>query len=376
MHFKIKKEIFLEQLLKIQKIIPNKTFFPIFLGIKLKIKKNFLILESTDGNTSIKIKIKNESLKIKEEGSLLISGKYFIEIIKKINSDYIEMIKTENNSLTIKTKLLEYNLKLMNLNYFPKINFFLEFKEKIEIKSNIFKKIIKEIKISASKDEKKSILTGVNFVYQKPFLKVLSTDYFRLSQKKIKLDFDYKNFNIVIHYKILEELSKILEYYENDNLQIYFNSKKMFLKTDNLFFQTILLEGEFPKTQEILENNFINKIKLDKEKLIKTLERVSFISNKDVNDVNVVKLKIKKEKKVEISSYNDEIGNIIEEILPLENISAKEIEISFNAKYLEDILKVFLVKEITISFQSAFKPFIITSFEDKTSLHLILPLIN
>ncbi|MFP7699547.1 MAG: DNA polymerase III subunit beta [Candidatus Phytoplasma pyri] len=374
MHFKIKKEIFLEQLLKIQKIIPHKTFFPIFLGIKIKIKKNFLILESTDGNTSIKIK--NKDLKIKEEGSLLISGKYFIEIIKKINSDFIEMIKTENNSLNIKTQLLEYKLKLMNLNYFPKINFFLEFKEKIEIKGNIFKKIIKEIKISAAKDEKKTILTGVNFIYQKPFLKVLSTDYFRLSQKKIKLDFDYKNFNIVIHYKILEELSKILEYYENDILQIYFNSKKMFLKTDNLFFQTTLLEGEFPKTQEILENNFINKIKLNKEKLIKTLERVSFISNKDINDISIVKLKIKKEKKIEISSYNDEIGNIVEEILPLEEIIAEEIEISFNAKYLEDILKVFLVKEITISFQSALKPFIITSSEDPTSLHLILPLLN
>ncbi|WP_374695464.1 hypothetical protein ACEW7V_00010 [Areca yellow leaf disease phytoplasma] len=47
--------------------------------------------------------------------------------------------------------------------------------------------------------------------------------------------------------KSLEELSKILEHCQSKYLKIYSDTQKIFLEIDNLWFQTSLLEGNYPQ---------------------------------------------------------------------------------------------------------------------------------
>ncbi|KND62495.1 DNA polymerase III beta subunit, partial [Candidatus Phytoplasma phoenicium] len=136
MNFEIKTEIFLHYLLQIQRIIPQKTFFPIYYSIKLEAKGDILFLEVSNVNIAVRIKIEEPSLKIQKEGTLLVSGKYFIEIIKKINFDIIKLASMENQFLVIKTYSSEYKLKIMDLNNFPTINFYFDVSKCFEIKSD------------------------------------------------------------------------------------------------------------------------------------------------------------------------------------------------------------------------------------------------
>jgi DNA polymerase-3 subunit beta len=375
MDFEIKKEILLHFLLQIQKILPQKTFFPVYYNIKIEIQEDFLILEVININIATRLKIKDESLKVKKTGSLIVIGKYFIEIIKKIDSSLIKISSMDNKLLVIKNlPFFEYKLKIMNFYDFPYVDFSFKFKKFFFLKSDFLKKLIKESVITTSKDKQKIILTGVNLIYKKPFLISLSTDSFRVSQKKIELNLDYSDFNVVIPSKSLEELNKLLEQQKDENVKIAINEQKLFLCSEFLLFQTILLQGNFPLMQNIKEEKFSFFVKVKKEDLIKTLERLSLFLPKEENIFNnIVHLNIDQNKKIEIFSESEEIGKASEEILILEENVEENIKTAFNIKHLEEILKVFSTKEIKINFNNSSNPFIISSEEDKTLLYLILP---
>ncbi|MBS2126265.1 DNA polymerase III subunit beta ['Fragaria x ananassa' phyllody phytoplasma] len=374
MYLEINKNIFLEQLLKIQKILPQKTFFPIFNALKLTTCKNNLILEVNNGHIAIKIKINDSSLKIKKEGQIACLGKYFIEIIKKINDSLIKITVTENNFLVIKTSFCEYKLKLMEILDFLSLEFTFHKLPFFEIETLRFKNMIKEINISNAKNEKRPILMGMNLIYQEQMLKALATDAFRMSRKNIKLDIAYNDFNIVIPNKSLEELIKILEYCETKTLKIYSDNHKIFLEIDNLWFQTALLEGNYPKIQEFNFLNSTSKIILNREELIKILERVSLFFAKEEGNNNIITFVLTEEKIIEISTSSQNLGTALEQIIPLEVVSSS-FKIAFNAKYLEDILKVLTMKEIIFYFENPLKPFIITTLEKESSIHLIFPIL-
>ncbi|WP_341266571.1 DNA polymerase III subunit beta [Candidatus Phytoplasma fraxini] len=372
MNFEIKKEVFLHYLMQIQKILPQKTFFPMYYCIKLELKEDALFLEINNSHIAVKIKIQDESLRIEEEGSLLVLGKNFIDIIKKIDYLDIKMNSVEDNFLIIKNDFSQYKLKLMDLNNFSSVDFDFDYQNYFEIETELFRKIIKEISFICSKEKHKNVLTGVNFVYKAPFLITTATDSFRLGQKKIELKIDYHDFDIIIPGKNLEELIKLLEHQKDENVQISITKQKFFLKTSSLFFQSPLLEENYPQIPFLKKESLVNFFKLNRNKLIKVLDRVSLFLPKEKNFLdNVVEFRIYLNNKLEIYSDSEEIGNALEEVEILQFSFIEQTKLFFHVKYLEEILKVFQGEEIIFFFENPAKPFLIMNEEDETILYLI-----
>ncbi|MBP3059229.1 DNA polymerase III subunit beta [Texas Phoenix palm phytoplasma] len=378
MNFEIKKEVFLHYLNQMQKILPQKTLFPPNLYIKITMKEDYFFLEVNNANVSVRKKVKDDSLKVIQQGSITVLGKHFTDIIKKIDHDFLKMATMEKRFLIIQTETSEYKLKTMNPDLFPFLSdFSFDFENCFEIESECLIKLIKETIVAASKEKTKVILTGLNLIYKKPFLTAIATDYFRVSQKKIPLNIDYSDFNVVVPVKSLEELNKLLEQQEEKVLKISINEQKFCLNTDSLSFQTILLEGEYPKIPKIKEDKFCHFFTLNRVNLIKILERLSLFLPKegDISE-NIVEFKINEKSKVEISSCSEIIGKAIEEIEILEEFLQNNYKTAFNLKSLEEILKVFPTKYIDFRFEIPTKPFIISNSENPSLLYLIFPFFN
>lgn len=375
MNFEIKKEVFLHYLNQIQKILPNKTFFPVYYYIKITTHLDVLFLEINNSNFIIKMKIKDESLKIKEEGILVLLGRNFIDIVKKIDYDLIKIISLEDKFAIINTNYSQYKLKLIELNNFPSGDFTFDEKNFFEIKINLFKQMIEEVSFIASKDKQKNILTGVNLIYKASSLIAFATDSFRLGRKELELKINHSDFDIVVPGKSLEELIKLLEQQKDNDAKISITKQKFFLKTNYLDFQSPLLEGNYPQINLIERKKLSSFFELNRNNLIKILERVSLFLPKDKIFLdNVVEFKIEPNKKIKISSFSEEIGYALEEIETLQLSVVQKVNVFFNIKHLEEILKVFSTERITFFFENSSKPFLLNSEEERTLSYLILPL--
>ncbi|MFA7055627.1 MAG: DNA polymerase III subunit beta, partial [Acholeplasmataceae bacterium] len=186
MIFTIDRDVLLNHLLIIQKGLPNKTPLPILYAIKFEVYDDYLLLTSSNTDVAIQVHIDSSSLAIKKTGKVAINGRYLIEIIRKISSQRVEFALIEDKLIVIKADRSEFKLRLMDIEDYPDIDF-LDLDDPIVLDSQLIKTIIKETNYSTATNEKRPILTGVNFKYLDNHLYCVATDSYRLSQKNIKL---------------------------------------------------------------------------------------------------------------------------------------------------------------------------------------------
>jgi len=92
MNFKISKKEFLDALSLSSRAISSTTPLPSLAGIKITVTENSLTLTSSDSNISIRTSINNNdssALIINEPGEIVIEAKYILEIVRKIDDDFI-----------------------------------------------------------------------------------------------------------------------------------------------------------------------------------------------------------------------------------------------------------------------------------------------
>jgi DNA polymerase III subunit beta len=372
MIFNIDRDILLNQLLIIQKGLPTKTPLPILYAIKFEVFEDHLILTSSNTDIAIQVFIDDKSLSIKQPGKIAIPGRYLIEIIRKVTSQKIEFALIEDKIIVIKADRSEFKLRLMDIEDYPEVDF-LDLDDPIVLDSQLIKTIIKETNFATANSEKRPILTGVNFKYQDNQLYCVATDSYRLSQKNVKLRTHSKVFDLVIPNKSLDELQKILDIH-HDDVELYINPNKVLFKLNGVLFQTRLLEGSYPDTNRIIPTDFPVVIPFNKEELLAAVERVSLLSprERDTN-YNIIKMSLRPDHVVEVSSTNNEVGDALEEIIPSSNVTGPVLKIAFSSRYLVESLKSFSSSEVTMHFAGEVKPFVIKGSLDPDLLHLILP---
>ena len=94
MKLTIKKDILLDALNKVSKAISTKNLIPVLAGIKFELKKKKLTLTASDNDITIQtvININNdEDIKVEKEGSIIIQGKYILDIVRKLPDKYINI---------------------------------------------------------------------------------------------------------------------------------------------------------------------------------------------------------------------------------------------------------------------------------------------
>lgn len=373
MIFSIDRETLLENLIIMQKALPNKTSLPILTNIKFDVKEDHIILTSNNTDIAIQVLIEEDNLKVKKSGVVVVPGKYLIDIVRKVNSKHIEFTLIEDRIIVIKADRSEFKLRLMDYREYPEVDFLTNVTEPLTIDVELLKSIIRETSYAASTNEKRPILTGVNFKFNNNELHVVATNSYRLSQKILKIRSNIDNFDIVIPSKSLDELSKILDTSLLD-VQIYVSINKILFKIGNVLFQSSLLEGTYPNTSRIIPTDFAVVIPFNKDELLQTVERVSLLSPKDKEtNYNIIKFKLNNDHTVEITSNNQEIGDANEVILPSGDIKGSIINIAFSSRHLIEALKTFNAVDVNMNFAGEIKPFVVNTNEDPTLLHLILP---
>jgi DNA polymerase III subunit beta len=372
MIFTIDRDALLNQLLIIQKGLPNKTPLPILYAIKFDVYEDYLLMTSSNTDIAIQVMVDDPTLKIIKTGHVAIPGRYLIDIMRKITSHHVEFALIEDKLIVIKADRSEFKLRLMDVEDYPEVDF-LDLDDPVVLDSQLLKSIIRETNFATASSEKRPILTGVNFKYRDDSLYCVATDSYRLSQKNVKLRTNTTTFDIVVPNKSLDELSKILDGYQED-VDVFINPNKVLFRMNKILFQTRLLEGTYPDTMRIIPTEFPVSIPFNKEDLLAGVERVSLLSPKDRDtNYNIIKMALRADHVVEISSTNSEVGDALEEVIPAGDVIGPVIRIAFSSRYLVEALKSFTSPEVILHFAGEVKPFVIKGDRDPDLMHLILP---
>ena len=364
----IKKELLLENLNKVSKAISPKNLVPALAGIKFDLKENGLTLTASDNDITIQTFIpKNDDMNIKETGSIIIQGKYILDIVRKIPDEKINIEVFDDTKIIISTNNSEYNLNGINKRDYPNINLE-ENSNPILIDGKELKKMINQTAFATSSDESRPQLTGINFKIIGDELECNATDSYRLARKTLKLnETSNESFNIIIPSKNLVEFIKIIG---DENIELHIFNNKILFKSQNLLFQSRLINGSYPNTANLLPKESFLKIDVNINDLYNVIDRVSILTSD--KEKNIVTLETNGDKLI-MKSISAEIGHV-EENMSIKKDSDSNIKISFSAKFMMEALKVFDGEEATITFVGEVNPIIIKDNKEDNLIQLVLPI--
>ena len=372
MKFSIKKEILLEALNKVSKAISTKNVIPVLAGIKFHLTKKKLTLTASDNDITIQTMIEStneEDFKVEQEGSIIIQGKYILDIVRKLPDKYINIEVIDELKILIYTENSEFNLNGISESEYPNIGLE-ESKKKVHIKASVFKDIVNQTAFASSNEESKPVLTGINFNIVGDVLECNSTDSYRLARKVIKLDgASEENYNIVIPSHNILEFSRIIDD-EDGDIELHIFNNKILFKTGNLKFESRLINGTYPNTSNLLPDDSYLVVSTNLNAFYDVIDRVSILTSD--KEKNIVTLETKGDILV-LKSSSVEIGRV-EEKMPIMKNNSEDIKISFSAKYMMEALKSFSTETVDIHFVGEIKPILIKSSEDETLTQLVLPI--
>ena len=368
MKFVIKQEILLEMLNNAAKAISPRNLIPILTGIKFDLKEDGLYLSASDTDISIRCLIPNDKIiKVEELGSIVIGGKYIVEIIKKLPNTEITIEVMDGYKMIVSTNNTEFSLNGINPREFPNLDLE-ETDNPIILKTSLFKTIINQTSFASSQNESRPILTGINFKLEDNLLEAIATDSYRLAKKSVTLDSGVNNsVNMVVPAKNLLELSKIIDD-DKDNLELHIFDNKILFKYKNILFLSRLLSGTYPATSSIIPDSFSVSVECSCSGLFDMIDRASLLTSD--RDKNIIKLELGSNNLV-ISSNSPEIGNVKKKMVVDSN---DELSISFSSKYMLDSIKSFGTSTVILYMNNDSSPIIIKSKDDDSLVQLVLPI--
>ena len=371
MKFKIKRELLLEALNKVSKAISTKNLIPVLSGVKFELKKKKLILTASDNDITIQTIIESntdDEFNIEKEGSIVIQGKYILDIVRKLQDEYINIEVIDELKILIYTDNSEFNLNGINKNEYPNISLE-ESKKKIVLDADIFKDIVNQTSFAASHEETKPVLTGINFNIVGDVLECNSTDSYRLARKVINLKTESEeNYNVVIPSHNIVEFSRIIG--DNEKVELHIFNNKILFKTGNIKFESRLINGTYPNTSNLLPDDSLMTVSVNLEDFYNVVDRVSILTSD--KEKNIVTLETNGDV-LTLKSSSAEVGRV-EEKMTIKKDNKEDIKISFSAKYMMEALKSFSTETVDINFVGEIKPILIKSKDDETLTQLVLPI--
>ena len=372
MKLTIKKELLLNALNKVSKAISTKNLIPVLAGVKFDLKKKGLTLTASDNDITIQTLIEatnNDDFKIEEEGSIIIQGKYILDIVRKLPDKYINIEVVDELKILIYTENSEFNLNGISESEYPNIGLE-ESKKKVHVKASIFKEIVNQTAFASSNEESKPVLTGINFNIVGDVLECNSTDSYRLARKVVKLNSaSEENYNIVIPSHNILEFARIIDD-EDGDVELHIFNNKILFKIGNLKFESRLINGTYPNTSNLLPEESYLVVSTNLNAFYDVIDRVSILTSD--KEKNIVTLETRGDILV-LKSSSVEIGRV-EEKMPITKNNNEDIKISFSAKYMMEALKSFSTETVDIHFVGEIKPILIKSSEDDTLTQLVLPI--
>ncbi|MCU6791878.1 DNA polymerase III subunit beta [Paenibacillus sp. WQ 127069] len=375
MKLTILKEYLNESIQHVSKAISSKTPIPILSGIKIDLDSSGMTLTASDTDISIQSFIpleKNELniIEIERQGSIVLSAKFFVEIIRKLPAQKVEIEVKENFQTIIRSGSSEIQLVGLDPEEYPTLPSIEEYR-RFQLPSDLLRTMIKQTTFAVSTNESTPILTGVLWTVDNGRLKFTACDRHRLGTREtnIEVDADFNLNNISISGKTLNELSKILPD-QNTLIDIIFAENQVLFKLSSILFYTRILDGTYPDTSKLIPQSYKTELVINAHQLADAIDRAYLLSKEE--KTNIVKLIMNEDQTIEISSSSSELGKVTEQ-LEVSSLSGELLRISFNSKYMLDALKVMDSQLIHIGFTGAMQPIIIRPEETTSLLQLILP---
>ena len=341
-----------------------KPMTPILAGIYLKAEGAMLELQANNYSIGIITRI---PVNTEVAGEVVVSGKRFQDFIRNMPDDTIT-ISDENNILNIESGGASVELLTMTVEDFPKVKT-PETDRSFSIRTTALRDLIRRTVFAVAKDDSRPLFTGCCFEIKGDKISLVATNTHRLALATEQLIDTYPNSSFTVPAETLRGIMLRIAPNDIDNyVKINYSSRYLTFTFDNVFVTSRLIEGQFPPYDRVIPTSSTTQILVDTIEFKNAVEFVSLMSKE--TEYNTVKFVFNSDG-IEISSTSPEVGGAVKNVEA--KVDGDDLEISFNADYIIDALRIVDSKEINIELNDRFSPAKFTEPDNADYIYIATP---
>lgn len=336
---------------------------PVLSCIYLNLEGNNLTIKSTnlDLGLEMNLEIKNGS-----SGTVAVPGGILLSTLSSMHETQVTL-ETEEGNLRLRAGNNSALIKCLPHEDFPSIPRITGLNT-IKIGATDLVVGLKSVWYSASNSGVKPELASV-YVYQSDdSLIFVSTDSFRLAEKRVHAKNITDFPTTLIPQKNVAEMIKLLEDYKGE-VEISFDKNQASFATPEIYLVSRLIDGSFPDYKQIIPKEPVSKITLLKSDLQNAIK----VSNIFSDALNQIRFKVNpKHKSLDIESKNNDVGEYKESIKA--NVEGEALELNFNNRYVAECFQSIPSESLVLEFAGPSKPLVIRGASDKSFTYIVMPM--
>ena len=355
-----------------EKIAGKHATLPVLVCLSLEAKKNnTLTIKATNLDLGIEVVL---PAKVEEEGIVAVPAAILSSFIsglaggdKGIKLQSIKNADQTGANLSVSTSSTTGTIKTMPSEEFPNIPKVQDGQSFI-ISSFDFVKGLKSVWYSASISGIKPELSSVYIYCDNGAVVFAATDSFRLAEKRVKLKKEVDFGQILIPFKNIPEIMRVLEW-ANGDVTVELNKNQISFSYHGLYLVSRVVDGVFPDYKQIIPNDSKTEVVILKQDFVNAL-KLSHIFSDKFNQINI---KTNPSSGIfEIKTKNNDIGETVQKLAA--TLSGESVEINFNYRYIIDCFQSIDADSVSLAFSGLNRPMVIRPVSDTSFTYLVMPM--
>ncbi|MCP4249564.1 MAG: DNA polymerase III subunit beta [bacterium] len=341
--------------------VTRSTPKPILQCVLIRAKGDHLELEATDQEIGLRHIV--TQVEVEQTGEVLVPADKFGPVVREA-TDEILVLESEGATYHVRGADCHFQICSQETGDFPAVGTGTG-QPDFEIDAEVLQRLCERTVFAAARENSRYAINGVLWEQEREALRLVATDGRRLAHATGALTAAAEGeSSAIVPVKTMHVYQRILgEGAEKIGIQIAGN--QIILYTPRVTVSSALVEGHFPKYQDVIPADCNKRAELGVTELLGAVRQAALLTNDESRGVRFSL----SEGQLSLTSRAPQEGEA--EITKAIRYSGEPIEIGFNPNFVTDVLRVVHEDEVAIEFKEPNRPGLLRSGDD--FLYVIMP---
>lgn len=355
------------------KAVENRPTLPVLGNILLETEDARLKLAATNLEMSIVCWI---GAKVNKAGAITLPAKTFVDLVNNLSPERVDLaLNAATLTVNVRCGATNSNIKGIDSSEFPLVP--QGGVGDVTVPGKVLKEMINQTVFAAAKEDNRPILTGIYTQFDGNVLTMAAADGYRLAVRTAEIEKTFtKPVDMVIPARSLSEVARIISD-DDDEVGITLPGDRQIVMfhLKNVEVSSQLLEGKFPDFGAIIPRSYITSSVMYTQDLLRACQRAEIFARDSANSARIY---VKPAKAPNEPGELTVVGRSAErgdnEGMVDASVEGEPLDVSFNIKYLIDVLRVINEERVILESNGASNPGVIRPENRDDFVHVIMPM--
>jgi DNA polymerase-3 subunit beta len=356
----------------VTKAVDSNPPLPVLANVLLETEDSRLKISATNLELSISVWI---GAKVEQTGSITLPARTFNELVSSLSPERVDLrLDAATHTVHLRCGVQTSNIRGIDADEFPPINH--NESADLQIQGETLREMIVQTAFAAAREQNRPILTGVYLQLEGQTMTMAAADGYRLAVRTAEIGENFgERQDMVVPAQTMSEVARIVEDDQEVGISLPTQRNSITFFAPNVLVSSQLLEGRFPDFASIIPRSFVTSTVMYTKDLLVVCQRAEIFARDNANSANLnVKPALNPGEPAEVLIVGKSAERGDSEGMLDATAEGEALDISFNIRYLIDVLRVVSEERVVFQSNGPENPGVLKPENRDDFVHVIMPM--